>query len=104
MCVLVSFISVSCNTPQTFKQVEELKYITLAFDFVTGSILAIEASSNIINHVQVNCAKMCCFFLFYVSNNLKQWFSNFFCWEHLLKPINNHSTIANLYRSLSSTL
>ena len=53
-CVIFSFISVSCNTPTTFENVQELNYVTLIVDFLTGFILTIEATVKICSCVKVN--------------------------------------------------
>lgn len=48
-CCFINVVSVCMNTPQTFKKVEALRYVTLGIDIVTGLILACEALIKILH-------------------------------------------------------
>ncbi|XP_076808944.1 sodium leak channel NALCN-like isoform X2 [Clavelina lepadiformis] len=43
ICAVLSFVSVSCNTPRTFEEVPQLKYGTIIVDVITAFILTVEA-------------------------------------------------------------
>nr|XP_009858187.2 sodium leak channel non-selective protein [Ciona intestinalis] len=50
LCVILSFLSVSSNTPATFRRFPQLQIITIIVDIVTGFILSIEVIVKIRNH------------------------------------------------------
>ena len=51
LCSFVSFVSISCNTPNTFEAIPSLRMITLIVDVATCAVLCIEVVMKLYHYL-----------------------------------------------------